>query len=147
MHLKLVLLLGVSLLSQQGSAVKPGCLREGECLLNLDLADEDAETYGTPDFSFDTLEIMPLSSVDECLALCSETENCANFTFYQDRKICYLFDGCTHLSTTGCFDCISGSLEGCRECEEPGKVKHASNLANTESHSHHRQMCWPLPGQ
>ena len=67
------------------------------------------------------------SSLDTCLVLCSNTEGCTHFNFYPDTKVCGGLDGCQFLTTEGCTNCVSGSLDKCLQCYEAGKRAKAVN--------------------
>ena len=72
---------------------------------------------------FYTSKVLGLSSPSECLNLCNDNLDCSHFTFFPTLEVCVVFDGCPSKDTDICESCVSGSVEGCLKCFQPGKKR------------------------
>ncbi len=60
------------------------------------------------------LDFLPdVQSVEDCLDICQDNDECEYFTYYAYDYTCLTFANCETFSTDSCSECFSGS----RECE------------------------------
>ena len=71
------------------------------------------------------------ATVELCLDVCKNTENCGWFTYVTYAGLCEIFENCGLLDPANCADCISGEVNcTAPKCNVPGicQVKSYENL-------------------